>query len=125
MREQSMEGPRRSAQNKQSLIAVGVLILSLAALQSPLWRSPAAGAPVAVRSGGAALIASDRPIAQVTLNRNNQATAEVVGDYEVLIRGKALGETQLQIVSKDGHTSLYHVVVQSESASSLWGSMAR
>jgi len=29
----------------------------------------------------------------------------------------------LKIVSKDGHTNFYRVVVQSESAKSLWGSM--
>ena len=116
-----MESKRRSAHNKQSLIAIGVLMLSLAALQSPLWRSQTPGADVAVRSGGAMLIASDRPIAQIALDQVTQATAEVVGDHEVLIRGKALGETHLRIVSKDGRTSTYRVVVQAESAKSPWG----
>jgi hypothetical protein len=118
-----MKRSRSSAENKQSIIAIGVLMLSLAALQSPLWHSQATGAAVAVRSGGATLFASDRPIAQVALDSTAQATAEVVGDHEVLIRGKALGETQLQIASKDGHTSTYRVVVQSESAKSFWVSL--
>ena len=117
-----MESHSSSAQNKKSLIAIGVLMLSLAALQSPLWRSPAAGFPVVVRSGGATLVASDRPIAHISLDQAAQATAEIVGDHEVLIRGKALGETQLKIASADGHSRTYRVVVQSESAKSPWGS---
>jgi hypothetical protein len=116
-----MESPRRRAEHKQSLIAIGALMLSLAALQSPLWR-PQASTQVAVRSGGAMLIASDRPISQIAVDQSAQATAEVVGDHEVLIRGKALGETQLRVVSKDGATRTYQVVVQSESAKSPWGS---
>jgi Flp pilus assembly secretin CpaC len=118
-----MKSSRSSAENKKSLLAIGVLMLSLAALQSPLWRSQTTGIPIAVRSGGATLIASDRPIAQIAVNSGAQATAEVVGDHEVLIRGKALGETQLQIDSKDGHSATYRVVVQSESAKSLWRSI--
>jgi hypothetical protein len=118
-----MQRPRSNAENKQSLIAIGVLMLSLATLQSPLWRSQTAGGSVSVRSGGATLIASDRPIAQIALDSTAQVSAEVVGDHQVLIRGKALGETQLQIASKDGHTSTYRVIVQSESAKSPWGSL--
>jgi hypothetical protein len=106
----------RSAENKKSLIAIGALMLSLAALQSPLWRSQAMSAPITVRSGGATLISSDRPIAQVVLDHAGQATAEVVGDHEVLIRGKVLGETQLKIDAKDGHSRTYRIVVESESA---------
>ena len=121
IRAKSMESS--SAQHKKSLIAVGALMLSLAALQSPLWRSPAASTVVAVRNGGAMLIASDRPIAQIALDRTAQASAEVVGDREVLIRAKALGETQLTITSQDGHSSAYRVLVQPESAKPIWGSL--
>ena len=116
-----MESHSNRARNKKSLIAVGVLMLCLAALQGPLWRSPIAGAAVAVRNGGATLIASDRPISEVALDRPANASAEVVGDYEVLVRGKALGETQLRIVSKDGRVTIYRVIVKSESAKSHWG----
>jgi Flp pilus assembly secretin CpaC len=105
-----------SAHNKQSAIAIFVLMLSLAALQSPLWRSPSSVSPFAVRAGGAVLVSSQTPIAQISLDQNAQATAELVGDHEVLIRGKALGETQLHVVSRDGRASTYRVVVQSESA---------
>ncbi len=93
-----MESKRRSTHNKQSVIAIGVLMLSLAALQSPLWRLQNAMAAVTVRSGGATLIGSDRPIAEIAVEQPGQATAEVVGDHEVLIRGKALGETRLKII---------------------------
>jgi Flp pilus assembly secretin CpaC len=115
-----MESQSSSAQSKKSLLAIGVLMLSLAALQSPLWRSSAAGIPVAVHTGRATLIASDRSIAQITLDPAAPATAEIVGDHEVLIRGKALGETHLTIASQDGRSSTYRVVVQSDSARSLW-----
>jgi len=115
-----MESDSQRAQNKKSLLSIGVLMLSLAALQSPLWRAQQPVAPIAVRSGGATLIASDRPIAQITTDQTLQASAEVVGDREVLIRGKALGETRLTIASKDGNKSTYRVVVQSDSARSVW-----
>jgi hypothetical protein len=115
-----MESESRSAQNKKSLLAIGALMLSLAALQSPLWRAQGSHTSISVRNGGAVLIASDRPISQIALEQTSQATAEVVGDHEVLIRGKALGETLLKIDSKDGHSTIYRVVVHSESARSLW-----
>ena len=109
-----MESDSQRAQNKKSLLSVGVLMLSLAALQGPLWRARPAISEIGVRSGGAALIASDRPIAEITMDRNQLVTAEVVGDREVLVRGKARGEARLLISSKDGHTSVYRVVVQSD-----------
>jgi hypothetical protein len=91
-------------------------MLSLAALQSPLWRSQPAAVTVTVRSGGATLLASDRPIAAIAMEPNQQVTAEIVGEREVLLRGKALGEANLAIASKDGRKSTYRVIVQSESA---------
>jgi hypothetical protein len=116
-----MESDSQRAHNKKSLLSIGVLMLSLAALQGPLWRAQQAVPSVAVRSGGALLIASDRPIEEVTVDRNLQVTAEVVGDREVLVRGKALGEARLLIASKDGHRTPYRVIVESESARSIWG----
>jgi Pilus formation protein N terminal region len=113
-----MDSDSQRAQNKKSLLSIGVLMLSLAALQSPLWRAQQAVVQVAVRSGGAALLATDRPIAEVRMEQNQQATAELVGDREVLIKGKALGEARLTISSKDGHTSNYRVTVRAESAQS-------
>ena len=46
--------------------------------------------------------------------QNQQATAELVGDREVLIKGKALGEARLIISTKDGHDNTYRVMVQAE-----------
>jgi Flp pilus assembly secretin CpaC len=119
-----MEPQSIGAHNKKSAIAILVLMLSLATLQSPLWRTSSAPASLAVRAGGAALVSSQTPIAQVSVEQNAQATAEVVGDHEVLIRGKALGETQLRIVSRDGRATAYRIVVQSESAQAPAGSLA-
>jgi hypothetical protein len=62
------------------------------------------------------LIACERPIAEIALDQTAPATAEVVGEREVLVRGKALGETNLKIISRDGRSSLYRLVVHSESA---------
>ena len=107
-----------SAHNKKSAIAIFVLMLSLAALQSPLWRSQAALSSIAVRTGGATLVSSPAPIAGAEVAGNTLATAEVVGDHEVLIRGKALGETNLRVLSRDGNARMYRVVVQAESAQS-------
>jgi len=111
-----MDSDSQRAQNKKSLLSIGVLMLSLAALQSPLWRAQQAVVQVPVRSGGAALLSTDRPIAEIRMAENQQATAELVGDREVLIKGKALGEARLTVASKDGHTSTYRVMVRAESA---------
>lgn len=120
-----MESDSQRAENKKSLLSIGVLMLSLAALQGPLWRYQQTTAqPIAVRTGGATLIASDLPIASIALDGTGQATAEVVGDREVLIRGKALGESRLIIASRDGRTIRYRVVVQPQPSASFWGSLS-
>jgi hypothetical protein len=118
-----MESDSQRAQNKKSLLSIGVLMLSLAALQGPLFRAQQAASPIAVRSGGATLLTMDRPIAEIQLDRTHQATAEVVGEREVLVRGKALGETHLRVLLKDGRSNIYRVVVESESARSMWGTL--
>jgi hypothetical protein len=112
-----MDSKSKRAQNKKSLLSIGVLMLSLAALQGPLWRSRQVIVPVAVRAGGATLLQSDRPIAQVSMDSNPQATAEIVGDRDVLLRGKILGEARLTVALKDGHLNMYRVVVEADSAS--------
>src|SRR5436305_1179147 len=103
-----MESHSQRAQNKKSLLSAGVLMLSLAALQGPLWHTQQTLARVAVPSGGATLVRADRAVADVAID-GNQAAAEIVGDREVLIRGKELGEARLTISTKDGHTILYRV----------------
>lgn len=113
-----MESKSQRAQNKKSLLSIGVLMLSLAALQGPLWRAQVAPLQIAVRSGGATLIASDRAIARIAIDQDQTATAEVVGDREVLIRGKALGESHLTIALTDGRSLNYRVRVEAESARS-------
>ena len=118
-----MESNSQRAENKKSLLSIGVLMLSLAALQSPLWRSQQEVVPIAVRSGGAMLVAVDRPIAGVKIDQTQHASAEVVGDHEVLVRGKSMGDAQLIIAAKDGYSRTYRVTVQSESAQSLFQSL--
>ena len=118
-----MESDSQRAQNKKSLLSIGVLMLSLAALQGPLFRAQQSSAPVAVRSGGATLISLDRPIGGINLDCTLQASAEVVGDREVLVRGKNLGEAHLTIALKDGHVNTYRVIVESESARTVWGNL--
>ena len=113
-----MESQSQRAQNKKSLLSVGVLMLSLAALQGPLWRTQQTLARVAVPSGGATLVRVDRPVADVAMQGNQQAVAEIVGEREVLIRGKELGEARLTVSTRDGKTIQYRVVVQAESARS-------
>jgi hypothetical protein len=100
------------ANNKRSLLYVGTLLLCLAGVQGPLWRSSANVAFVAVREGRAMLIASDRAIAQVAVNQTRNATAEVVGNHEVLVRGKLRGDTELAVTSTDGQTRIYRVSVR-------------
>lgn len=120
-----MEPDSERAQNKRSLLSIGVLMLSLAALQGPLWRVQQTARNVAVRSGGAVLVQADRPVAEAIVARPQQAVAEIVGDREVLLRGRDLGETQLTVALKDGRRVVYRVVVQAGSANTPLVGMAR
>jgi Flp pilus assembly secretin CpaC len=113
-----MESQCQRAQNKKSLLSVGVLMLSLAALQGPLWRTQQTLVRVAVPSGGATLVRADRAVADVAVEGTQQAVAEIVGEREVLIRGKELGEARLTVATRDGHRIQYRVVVQADSAKS-------
>lgn len=113
-----MESHSQRAQNKKSLLSAGLLMLSLAALQGPLWRTQQTLPRVPVPSGGATLVRADRAVAAVALDGDQMASAEIVGVREVLIRGKELGETRLSVSTKDGHVIQYRVVVQAESARS-------
>lgn len=115
--------PETRWEKSKSALAIFVLMLSLAALQSPLWRSPATSS-LAVRSGGAALVSSQTPVARVMVEQDGQATAEVVGEREVLVRGKAAGQTTLRVVSRDGHATTYRVVVESDAAESTLGPLS-
>jgi Flp pilus assembly secretin CpaC len=113
-----MESHSQRAQNKKSLLSAGVLMLSMAALQGPLWRTQQTMARVPVPSGGATLVRADAAVAAVALDDKQQATAEIVGEREVLIRGKELGETRLTVSTRDGQIIRYRLVVQAESARS-------
>jgi len=120
-----MELDSERAQNKKSLLSMGVLMLSLAALQGPLWRAQQPRPDVAVRAGGAVLVQSDRPVAEATMAPPQPAVAEIVGEREVLVRGKELGETQLTVALKDGRKVTYRVKVQAESAQTPLRGFAR
>jgi hypothetical protein len=111
-----METQTRRSQNKKSLLSAGVLMLSLAALQGPLWRAQHVIVNLSVRTGGATLVHAERPVADVAMDGGHQAIAEIVGEREVLIRGKALGEARMTIALNDGRKVAYRVLVQSESA---------
>ena len=118
-----MESDSPRAHRKKSLLSLGTLLLCLAALQSPLWRAQSSVMSVPVRTGGATLITADRPIAGVAIDHAEFASAELVAEREVLVRGKALGEASMTVSMQDGHTNRYRVVVQSETARSFWGSL--
>ena len=117
-----MESNSQRAMNKKSLLSIGALMLCLAALQSPLWRTaqPLVTA-VAVRSGGATLIASDGPIAGIAVEPAGQVSAEVVGEREVLVRGKAVGAARVVISSKDGQVRTFNVFVRRDRSQSVLG----
>lgn len=115
-----MESQSQRAQNKKSLLSIGTLMLCLAALQSPLWRGQPDVSLVTVRNGGATIIAADRPISSVKVDNNDQIAAEVVGDREVLVRGKALGEAHVIVATQDGRSATYRLMVQAETARTSW-----
>jgi len=101
--------------HKKNLLSIGVLMLCLTALQSPMWRPHAAPRCITVAAGGSAVVESEREIEKAGILEKHTATP-TVSLHRVVVHGVAPGRTSLVICSKDGATNVYEVVVLAATA---------
>jgi hypothetical protein len=102
---------RRTNNGLKNLLSITALVLSLAALQSPLWR-PVIGSPsVTAKSGGTVLFGCDRDIEKATILQGQTATLSLADPHQLVIHAHQPGHTHLLIKFKDGERKLYEVVV--------------
>ncbi len=92
-------------------LSVTALVLSLAAVQSPLWR-PVLGTPCfTAKTGGIVFFDYGREIEKATILQSHTASLSAVGPHQLAIHAHAPGHTRMLIKYKDGERKLYDVVV--------------
>jgi hypothetical protein len=101
---------RRNIALKNALSTTALLI-SLAALQCPLWLPAMATHSVTAKAGGTVVFDYDGDIARATILQGRTANVEATGPRQLMIHGNMPGRTCLIIKNKDGQSRLYEVVV--------------
>ena len=101
----------RHSSRIKNLLSVTSLLLSLAALQGPLWRPHAAPRYVTAKVGGTAVLTYDGAIQRASIFEKRTASLSTGGPHQILIHGHAPGRTSLMIVYQNGERALYRVVV--------------
>ena len=95
----------------KNALSITALILSMAALQSPLWRPRVAPRSVTAKAGGTATVACEGEIEKAMIFHKRTATLTAPGPGQLMIHGHAPGKTSLLIRYKDGDSAIYEVVV--------------
>src|SRR3569623_772579 len=87
---------------------------NLAMAQAPQQGRPAQEAPndLFVTVGKSLIVDSARPIERVSLGLGEIAEAQAVGPQEILVNGKAPGQTSLIIWQQGGEKLFFDVTVQ-------------
>ena len=98
-------------QKCKSFLAILALLLSLAALQSPLWRPESAPQSITAKAGGTALVNFDGELDRATIFHRKTATLSNVGPGQIMVHGWNPGKTSLLIRCKDGNSTVYEVVI--------------
>jgi hypothetical protein len=101
---------RMSAYMKNALSMLA-LLLSLGALQSPLWRPALTPRSVTATVGGTVILPYSGEIEKVTIFQKETATLSADSPGQIMIHGTSPGKTNLLIRYKDGATRLYEITV--------------
>jgi hypothetical protein len=94
----------------KNAFSITALLLSLAALQGPLWRSASAGR-VTAKSGGTVLLNYDGDLEKAAIFEKRTATLSSGQPGQLVIHGHKPGKTSLLLRYKDGDSMVYEVVV--------------
>jgi len=101
----------RNNSHLKNLLAMLALLLSLAALQGPLWRPTEAPPCLTATSGGTVTLAYDRELLNAVIFQSATASLSAGAKGELLIHGHTPGRTRLLIRYKDGDSRVYEIVV--------------
>jgi hypothetical protein len=98
----------RYLKNSLSILA---LLLSLAALQSPLWLPVIAPRCLTATVGLTVILPYQGEIEKATIFQKRMATLYQGGPGQLMIHGNVPGKTNLLIRYKHGDTKLYEIVI--------------
>ncbi len=101
---------RRSTYLK-NFFSITAVLLSLAVLQSPLWRPAGAPRCVTTTEGGTVILEYEGQLDSATIFRKETATVSVPAPGRLAIHAHEPGKTSLLMRFKDGESRLYDVVV--------------
>jgi len=104
-----MEHSRRN--HLKNALSVIALVLSLAALQSPLWRPAGVSRCLTAKAGGTVLLDYGHDIERASILQKRTASLTAAGPHRLMIHAHAPGRTSLIINYRDGQSRLYEVVV--------------
>ena len=96
----------------KNFLSMLALILSLAALQSPLWQPKNSARLLTIETGTSLVVAYDRDVEKAGIMERKTATPILKSVREVMVHGNAPGRTTLIICSKDGRSEMYDVMVK-------------
>ena len=101
------------SRNKYLKNALGAtaLVLSLAALQGPLWRPAVPPRHFTAKPGGTVLFDYGRDMIKASILQKGTASITSAGPHQLAIHGHVPGRTALFIKYSDGETKMYEVVV--------------
>jgi Flp pilus assembly secretin CpaC len=95
----------------KNALSITALVISLAALQCPLWLPALATHRITAKTGGTAVFDYEHDIEKATILRSTIANISAAGPHQLMIHGNKPGRTTLIINYKDGKSRLYEVVV--------------
>jgi hypothetical protein len=95
----------------KNFLGVSALLLSLAVLQSPLWRPKETPRCVTAKAGGTVVFPYQGELENAMVFRKRTATLSAAGPGKIAIHAHAPGRTSLLIRLKGGESKVYELVV--------------
>ena len=102
---------RRHHNLLKNALSIGALVISLGALQSPLWRPVVAPRCVTAKAGKTVTFEYEYNIEKATILHSRTAGVLASGPRQLMIHGREPGHTCLIIRYKGGESKLFDVVV--------------
>jgi hypothetical protein len=95
----------------KNALSITALLLSLAALQCPLWLPAVATRTVTAKAGATVFFEYEGRLAKASILQSRTASLSAAGPYKLAIHAHTPGRTCMIIHYKDGRSRLYEVVV--------------
>lgn len=95
----------------KNTLSAAALVLSLAALQSPLWPPAVPVLSVTAKAGSTVLLDYGSEMRKAIILQNRTASLSSAGPHQLAIHAHAPGRTALIVTYKNGESRMYDVVV--------------